>query len=197
MAHIDYYFTVISPFTYLAGQRLEEIAARHGAQIAYKPFNIAEVGKHTGFVPLPQRPQARQDYRMQELARISGHTGLPINRQPAHWPTNPVPASAAIIAAVKDGSGDVGALTFALLRASWAEEKDIADDAVIRAALAEAGFAPDLGDKGMLSAVEVYEANSNDALAASVFGSPTYVVGDQVFWGQDRLDYLDRHLATL
>ena len=185
----------MSPFTYLAGMRLEEIAGRHGVDIEYKPFNIAELGKHTGFVPLPQRPKARQDYRLQDLKRIAAHAGLPINLHPAHWPTNPVPASTAIISAQMAGGGDVGKLTHALLRASWADEKDIAQDHVIRDCLAEAGFDPGVADRDMLSAVEIYEKNTQDALNGNVFGSPTYVADHQVFWGQDRLDYLDRHLA--
>ncbi|MEM7615129.1 MAG: DsbA family protein, partial [Pseudomonadota bacterium] len=99
MARIDYYFTPLSPFTYLAGERLEEIATRHGVDIDYKPFNLMEVGKHTGFVPLPDRPEARKTYRLQELKRISEYVGLPINLQPKHWPTNPVPACTTIISA--------------------------------------------------------------------------------------------------
>ncbi|MEM8787402.1 MAG: 2-hydroxychromene-2-carboxylate isomerase [Pseudomonadota bacterium] len=196
MATIDYYFTPLSPFTYLAGQRLEEIAGRAGVAIAYKPFNLAEVGKHTGFVPLPDRPQARKDYRLAELRRISAHVGLPINLQPAHWPTNPVPASVAVIHAAGAGAGDVGAFVHGLMRATWAENKDIAQADVIRAVLEDTGFDPALADADMLGGVEKLERNSQDALEAGVFGSPTYVLAGEVFWGQDRLEYLDRALSA-
>ncbi len=196
MAHIDYYFTPLSPFSYLAGLGLEEVAARHGATITYKPFNLFELGKETGFVPPPQRHPNRQKYRLQELKRIAAHTGLPINLQPAHWPTNAVPASAAIISAQVAGGGDMGKLVNSLMRACWAEDKDIADEAVIAECLSAAGFAPELASQGMLTSVESFERNTNEALDAGVFGAPTYVVGEEVFWGQDRLDYLDRYLAA-
>lgn len=194
MARIDYYFTPLSPFTYLAGMRLEEIAEKHGVDIEYKPMNLAEVGKHTGFVPLPDRPKARQAYRLSELKRISDHVGLPINLHPAYWPTNPVPASTTIISAQMVG-GNVGALVHRILKATWADELDIAQDHVLRQCLVETGFDAGLTDRDMLSAVEILEKNTNDALNAQIFGSPSYVVDHHVFWGQDRLDYLDRHLA--
>ncbi|MEM1267078.1 MAG: 2-hydroxychromene-2-carboxylate isomerase [Pseudomonadota bacterium] len=195
MAQIDYYFTPLSPFTYLAGLRLEEVAKARGAEIAYKPFNLAVLGKETGFTPPPQRHPSRQAYRLQELTRIAAEVDLPINLQPAHWPTNPVPASVAIIAAVEAGGGDVGALVHGLMGACWAEEKDIAEDAVLAACLEAAGFDGKLAGTGMLSGVETLERYTNEALEAGVFGSPTYVVGEAVFWGQDRIDALDRHLA--
>ncbi len=196
MTQIDYFFTPLSPFTYLAGQRLEEVAAKHGAAISYKPFSIAELGKHTGFVPVPERHPNRIKFRAQDLARIAEATELPFNLKPAHWPTNPVPASTAIIAAVNAGGGDIGGLCHGLMRATWAEEKDIAQDDVIADCLAAAGFDSSLATAGMLSGVETLERNTNEALERGVFGSPTYIVGDEVFWGQDRLEYLSRHLAT-
>lgn len=195
MTQIDYYFTPLSPFTYLAGLRLEEIAAKHGAEIAYKPFIIAELGKHTGFLPLPERHPNRLKFRGQDLVRIAAHVGMPFNLQPAHWPTNPVPASTAIIAASKAGGGDVGALVHSILRATWAQEKDIAQDDVLAECLEAAGFDAGLATTGMLSGVETLERYTNEALERGVFGSPFYIVGDEVFWGQDRLDYLDRYLA--
>lgn len=195
MARIDYYFTPLSPFTYLAGTRLEEIATRHGVDIEYKPFNLAEVGKHTGFVPLPDRPEARKTYRLAELKRIADHVGLPINLHPAHWPTNPVPACTTVISAQMVG-GDVGALCHRIMKATWADEEDVAEDHVLRKCLEETGFDAGITDRDMLSAVEIFEKNTQDALNAQIFGSPSYVVDHHVFWGQDRLEYLDRHLAT-
>ncbi|MEO0387193.1 MAG: 2-hydroxychromene-2-carboxylate isomerase [Pseudomonadota bacterium] len=196
MNAIDYYFTPLSPFTYLAGLELEAIAARHGATISYKPFNLMDIGKETGFVPVPQRHKSRQTYRMQELRRIAAFRKLPITLKPAHWPSNPVPAATAIIAAQEAGGGDLGLLVHAIMRSCWAEEKDFAEDAVIAACLAEAGFDPALAGANMLKGAETYQRFSDEALAAGVFGSPFYVVGDEKFWGQDRLAYLDRYLGA-
>jgi 2-hydroxychromene-2-carboxylate isomerase len=195
MTQIDYFFTTLSPWCYLAGQRLEEIAARHGASIAYKPVDLGALFPRTGGQPLGQRHDSRKEYRLQELRRQSTKLGLPINLKPAHWPTNGAPSSYAIIAAQADGGGDLGMLVHSLMRACWAEQKDIAEDEVIRECLEAAGFDPALVDKGLLLGAETYGANLEQAIARGVFGAPFYIVGDERFWGQDRLDDLDLHLS--
>lgn len=196
MAHIDYFFSTLSPFAYLAGTRAEEIAARHGATLTYKPMDIIALFGRTGGTPPAERHPSRQDYRLQELARQSTTTGLPLTLQPAYFPTNPAPSSYAVIAAQGEGGGDLGALVHSLLRACWAEERDIADDAVVRDCLGRAGFDPDLANRGLLSGAETYAANTEEAVERGVFGSPFYVVDSgQKFWGQDRLADLDAHLA--
>ena len=196
MPRLDYYFSTLSPFAYLAGTRLEEIARRHGAEITYKPLDIITLFQRTGGTPPKDRHPSRQAYRAQELTRLARKTGLQLNPQPKHWPTNAAPSSYAIIAAQKAGGGDMGALVHGVLRACWAEERDIAEDAVIRHCLEMAGFDPGLADSGLLSAAETYAANLEDAVEAGVFGAPFYVTGDgHRFWGQDRLEDLDLHLS--
>jgi 2-hydroxychromene-2-carboxylate isomerase len=202
MAHIDYFLATISPNVYLAGTRLEEIAARHGATITYRPLDIVQLFQRTGGTPPAERHSSRQEYRLQELRRQAAKLGMPMNLRPAHFPTNPAPSSYAIIAAQKaraDGSaGDLGGLVHAIARACWAEERDIAADDVVRACLEEAGFDPGLADSGLLSGAEAYAANLEEAVARGAFGAPFYVVAedDERFWGQDRLDDLDAHLAA-
>lgn len=196
MARIDYFFSLLSPFTYLAGTRLEEIAVRHGATIAYKPYDILALFDRLGTPRPADRPQGRKDYRVQELRRMAAKTGMAINLKPMFWPTNAAPASYAVIAAGKAAGGDMGALVHSLLRATWAEEKDIAEDAVINECLKAAGFDPSLSFTGMLSGAEAYAANLEEAHARGVFGSPFYITdGDERFWGQDRLEDLDLHLS--
>ncbi len=198
MATIDYYLFPLSPFSYLAGLRLEEVAARHGATIAYKPVELFRIFAETGTAPPKDRPECRKRYRMQDIARVARFEGLPINLQPAFWPANAVPASAAIIAAQNSGAnGDPGQLVHNILKACWAEDRDIADDAVLRDCLTAAGFEADIAGRGLLEAVEILQRNTDEALKRWVFGAPTYVVGDEVFWGQDRLPHLDAHLASL
>lgn len=198
MANIDYYLGTISPWCYLAGDRLEQIAARHGAQITYKPLDLLQLFDRTGGVRPAQRHASRMEYRAQELPRWAQHLGMPLNFKPAHWPVNMAPSSYAIIAAQAAG-GDVGALVQGFLRAVWAEDRDISDDAVIRDILGTNGFDPALADTGLFVGAETYGRNLEQAVAAGAFGAPFYVVRetDQRFWGQDRLDFLDRHLATL
>jgi 2-hydroxychromene-2-carboxylate isomerase len=131
-----------------------------------------------------------------ELVRQAKKLGMPLNLKPAHWPTNAAPSSYAIIAAQNAGGGDMGKLCHAILRAVWAEEKDIAEDAVVKACLAEAGFDPALADSGLLEGAETYAANLEDAVKRGVFGAPFYITdGGERFWGQDRIEDLDLHLA--
>ncbi|MGI9368958.1 MAG: 2-hydroxychromene-2-carboxylate isomerase, partial [Ruegeria sp.] len=141
---------------------------------------------------------SRIEYRAQDLVRRAKILGMPFKIQPAHWPTNMAPSSYAVIAATQDGSGDVGKLCRLISRACWAEDKDIADDEVIRDCLQNAGFDPSLADSGLLVGAETYAANLEQAVERGVFGAPFYITQDgQRFWGQDRLDDLDAHLAEL
>ncbi|MFY9212851.1 MAG: 2-hydroxychromene-2-carboxylate isomerase [Aestuariivita sp.] len=198
MTQIDYYFATVSPYTYLAGTRLEEIAARHGATITYKPLDLLTLFTRTGGVAPKDRHPARQAYRAQELVRQASKQNMPFNLHPAHWPTNPAPSSYAFIAAQNAGGGDLGALVQAFTRACWAEEKDIAQDDVIRDCLTQAGFEAGLADSGLLQGAETYARNLEDAAERGVFGAPFYITeDDQRFWGQDRLEDLEAHLATL
>lgn len=196
MPHIDYYFATLSPFTYLAGTRLEEIAGKHSATITYKPLDIMALFARTGGVPPKDRHPNRQVYRLQELERQARKAGLPINLKPAHWPTNPAPSSYAVIAAQNAGGGDLGRLVQFYTTCVWADERDIADDAVVREGLQVAGFDPALADSGLLTGAETYAANLEEAVNRGAFGAPFYITDqDQRFWGQDRVEDLDLHLA--
>lgn len=196
MTQIDYYFGTMSPWAYLAGDRLEQIAARHGADVTYKPVDLMQLFDRTGGVRPAERHESRMAYRSQELARWSAHLDMPLTPRPAFWPVNMAPSAYAIIAAQQAG-GDVGALVRAMLRAVWVEDRDVSDDAVLRDILTATGFDPALVDKGLFVGAETYGRNLEQAVEAGVFGSPFYVVREtgQKFWGQDRLDFLDRHLA--
>jgi 2-hydroxychromene-2-carboxylate isomerase len=196
MAHIDYFFGTISPFVYLAGTRLEEIAARHGAAVAYRPLDLGALLSRTSGIALKDRHENRREYRLQEMRRQAAKAGLEINVRPAHWPTNPAPSSYAIIAAQEAGGGDLGAHVHGICRACWAEQRDIAEDGVIRERLEAAGFDPALADRGMLASAETYAANLEEGIGKGAFGAPFYVVDERErFWGQDRLDDLDLHLS--
>lgn len=195
MAQIDYFFATLSPYCYLAEQRLEEVAAKHGATINYKPFDLIAAFGRTGGTPPKDRHISRIEYRAQELPRQARKLGLPFNLQPAHWPTNGAPAAYAFIAAQNAGGGDLGKLAHAIFRAVWAEEKDIAEDDVIRACLADAGFDPELANSGLLEGAETYARNLEEAVEAGVFGAPFYIIDGQRFWGQDRITDVDAYLA--
>ncbi|WP_426416505.1 2-hydroxychromene-2-carboxylate isomerase [Aestuariirhabdus sp. LZHN29] len=193
MSTVDYYFSVLSPFAYLAGTQLETVAARTGVKVNYKPLDIMGLFAETGGTAPKDRHWSRQQYRLQELARVADYAKLKINLKPAHWPTDPLPASCAIIAAQNLGM-DVGPLCHGSLRAVWAEERDIGDPQTVQALLQASSIDAGVVAAAMDGAEAQYHQNTQDAIAAGVFGAPTYVVDDQVFWGQDRLDYLERYL---
>lgn len=195
MRQIDYYLNPLSPYVALAGRRPAEIAAAHGATIHYKPVDLGVLFSRTGGLMLPQRHESRQAYRLQELRRQATKAGVALNLSPRHWPTNGAPASYAIIAAQEAGGGDLAGLVTGLSRACWVEERDISDDAVIGECLTANGFSAGLTMSGLLVGAETYARNLEDAVAAGVFGAPFFIVDGEKFWGQDRLDDLDAHLA--
>jgi 2-hydroxychromene-2-carboxylate isomerase len=195
MTQIDYFFATISPFTYLAGNRLEEIAARNGASVRYVPINAPALFPRTGGQVLAERHESRKTHRLQELRRWSKRLGMTLDLSPPFFPVNPAPSSYAVITAARLGGGDLAGLVQAFPRAVWAEGRNIADDEVVRDLLGHAGFDPGIADKHMLSSAETYMANLDEAVARGVFGVPFYFVGDERFWGQDRLEDLDLHLA--
>ena len=196
MAHIDYFFTAVSPFVYLAGQRLEAVAAEAGASISYKPVDPTQLFARTGGQVLAERHASRKAYRLQELARQARKQGVALNLQPAFWPVNPAPSAYAIISAQAAGGGDLGALVQGLARACWAENRNIAEDEVIAECLTAAGFDPKLAQRGMLSAAETYGVNLEEAVSRGAFGVPFYILDDgECFWGQDHIEDLGLHLA--
>ena len=198
MANIDYYFASVSPYTYLAGTRLEAIAKKHAAVINYKPLDIVALFARTGGIHPKERHPTRQDYRLQELRRQSAKAGMALNLKPAFWPANTAPSSYAIIAAQNAGGGDLGGLVHAITAACWAQDLDIADEGVIRGCLSAAGFDPELVNSGMLQGADTYARNLEDAVAAGAFGAPFYITDTgERFWGQDRLDDLDWHLESI
>jgi 2-hydroxychromene-2-carboxylate isomerase len=194
---VDYYFVPQSPWSYLGHRRFAALAAAHGASIAVKPVDIGRVFSVSGGQPLAQRPVQRQSYRLLELDRHARKLDVPLVAQPKHFPVSGVPSSLAIVAATASAPGAAMDLAFAFMRAVWVEERDIADAATIDAVVASCGLdAVALRASAATTAVrERFEANTNEAIAAEVFGAPTYVprfgpAREQRFWGQDRLDLL-------
>jgi 2-hydroxychromene-2-carboxylate isomerase len=197
MPTIDYYLTILSPWTYLGHGPLHDIAQKRGAAIRYKPMPIGTVFEATGSLPLAKRPPARQRYRWMELQRWRDRRGLPLTLKPAHVPLDATRANKAVIAVIESGK-DPSGLIGAMLKGVWADELNLADEAVIARLLTEAGF----DAKAMLAAADtdavaaIYDRNGRDAVAAGVFGAPGYVLDGEVFWGQDRLELLDDALAS-
>src|SRR6266481_2280478 len=166
--HVDYYVSLNSPWAYLGSKRFEVIARKHGADVTIWPVDFGSVFAVSGGLPLPKRAPQRQAYRMMELKRWRDHLGVKLT------------------------------LAHAVLAALWTEEKNTGDPATLRSIIAACGLdaeavikaseAPALGDKR--------EAYTKHAISQGVFGAPSFVIDGEIFWGQDRLDFVERKLAA-
>jgi 2-hydroxychromene-2-carboxylate isomerase len=195
---IDYYFSVLSDWAYFGGERLERIARRHGARIHHMPIRLAAVYAGTGGIILQKRSKQRQDYRIAELRRWRDVLGIPINFFPKHYPTDDELASCVIIAAKLKGL-DAGILANAILRAVWAEERDIADAETLTRIAEGLGFdGAALVAQARGEAIKrEFERHTIEAQQRGVFGSPFYLFEGEIFWGQDRLDFLEGVLGGM
>ncbi len=194
---IDYYFAPQSPWSYLGHQRFWDIARQHGAQVRVRPVDLGgKVFPVSGGLPLAKRAPQRQAYRLLELKRFSEWLHAPLNLQPKFFPVNGDDAARLIIATdLKDGTEAAMRLTLGVMRAVWAEQRNIADEPTLAALLAEADLpAARLDDAHSQATHERYEAYTQQAIDAGVFGAPSYVIDGEIFWGQDRLDFVDRRL---
>ena len=196
---IDYILAPQSPWTYLGHERFMRIAAEAGATVRVLPVDLGgKVFPVSGGLPLAQRPPQRQAYRLVELARWRDFLGLPLNVKPRYFPV-PGDDAARLIIAVDQADGTAAAmrLTGALLKAVWAQERDIASSATRIELLAECGLPAQRADEAGAPEVQgTYERYSQQAIAANIFGAPSYCVDGEIFWGQDRLDFLQRRLAA-
>jgi carboxymethylenebutenolidase len=195
---VDYYFAPNSPWVYLGHERFAQIARAAGTTINVLPVDLGgKVFPVSGGLPLAKRAPQRQAYRLVELKRFSEYLGAPIVLQPKFFPVNPDDAAKLIIAVdMHDGTDAAMRVTGRILRGVWVDERNVADARDLAAMLAEEGLPARRLDDSMSQAVHVrYERDTQRAIDAGVFGAPSYVVDGEIFWGQDRLDFLQRRLA--
>jgi carboxymethylenebutenolidase len=197
--HVDYYVSLNSPWTYLGSKRFEAIAAKHGADVTIWPVDFGSVFAVSGGLPLPKRAPQRQAYRMMELKRWKQQLGVPLTLEPKFFPANEVPAAKCVIALREQGRmSDAVNVAHAVLHALWVDEKNTGDPATLQAiikgcglnaaAVVKASEAPGIAEKR--------EAYTKHAIDRGVFGAPSFVIDGEIFWGQDRLDFVDRKLAA-
>lgn len=193
---IDYYDSMSSPWTYLGHLRFVDLCRRFDLTINHKPMDLLKVWSVSGGLPLRERAKQRQSYRHQELRRWREFLELPCNLEPAFHPVADRRACYLAIAAMRQGL-DWSRLSYALLRAVWVEERNIADHETLAAIATENG----MDGKALLAATEdeavkaEYQANTDEAIAIGVFGAPAYVFEGELFWGQDRLQMLEWRLT--
>ncbi len=192
---VDYFGALVSPWTYLGHERLVAMTTAAGVAVRFCPINLMPVFNQTGGLPLAKRAPARQAYRMQELKRWGAYLERPLKLEPKFFPADETEAALLTITARETGANDLD-LAGRFMRAVWEQERNISDPATIDAIVAEAGM--DVADlRAKMAAVDpaaIRERETAEALERGVFGAPTYHLGDEMFWGQDRLDFLERRL---
>lgn len=196
---IDYYLAPQSPWTYFGHARLVQMALQAGATVRIKPVDLGgQIFPATGGLPVGQRPPQRQAYRLVELQRFSHFLQMPFNLKPKFFPVAGDDAARLIIAVDQhDGVDAALKVCGAVLAAVWVQERDIADASVLQAILKEQGVAADRWEAAKAPpAQDAYMAYTRQAMDAGVFGAPSYVVESEIFWGQDRLDFLQRRLQS-
>ena len=197
MPVITYYMTVNSPWTYLGSARFAEIARRQGYSVDIKPAKFGEVFAKTGGFPLPKRSPERRAYRLMDMKRWRDHLKIPVNVEPKYFPSNEVPGTRLVLAAKLAGK-DAHALATEIGKALWEKEQDIGTDAVLVDCAKLAGLDAAAIRKAGPSDAELdalHDTFTAEAISRGVFGAPSYVLeSGEIFWGQDRLEFLDRAL---
>jgi carboxymethylenebutenolidase len=197
--HIDYYASLNSPWTHLGAARIEELAAKYGASLRIWPVDFGTIFPASGGLPLPKRAPQRQAYRLMELRRWRDFLGVPINIQPKFFPASEALTGPCVIA-LRETQGDAPAIKLAhrVLRAVWQDELNPGDPATLGRLITEIGLDADAVMRlaGEPRWTERRTADTRMALDRGVFGAPSYVIADEIFWGQDRLEFVGRKLAT-
>jgi 2-hydroxychromene-2-carboxylate isomerase len=195
---VDYYFTPQSPWTYLGHARFAAIARAAEVQVRVRPVDFGAVFPVSGGLPLGKRAPQRQAYRLVELERFSRRLGLALNPKPKFFPVAGDDAARLIIAVdMNDGVEAAMKVAGAVFTAVWVQERHIADPAVLEALVAECGLPARRADQAQSQAVqERYEDYTRQAIESGVFGAPSYVIDGEIFWGQDRLDFVEQALRT-
>ena len=195
---VDYYFAPQSPWMYLGHERFADLLQRTGAQVRVLPVDFGKIFPVSGGLPLPQRAPQRQAYRLVELRRFSDALGVPLNPQPRSFPVAGDPAGWLITTvALHDGDAAAMRLTGAVGRAVWAQERDIASPTQLAELLVECGLdAQRLVQSQQEDMKARFAQHTQEAIEAGVFGAPSYVVDGEIFWGQDRLDFVERCLMA-
>ena len=195
--NIEYYFSPMSPWAYLGHERLNTIANRVGANIELRPVDPMKLFAATGGVPVAKRPIQRQKYRIYELNRWKSFLQSPIIIEPDFFPYNPVTASLVVIATGKLFGQDKGMLiTQKLMEGCWVHNRDMGSDEEIRNCIE----ACDIDSETVMQSITTqetmnqYDENTELAIKNDVFGAPTYRIDGEPFWGQDRLDFVERAL---
>ena len=195
---IDYYFWLSSDWSLLGHRRFLSLARRFGAKVCFHPMRMKELLDLTGGVVLNELSRQRRDYRMVELQRWRDRLGFPITLNPKHFPVDNERALRVVAGAVSSDC-DVGDLVEGYMRAVWIEDRDISDQSTVIDIAVRHGLDAARAEYWIAAAdsSQALSVHTRAAAAAGVFGAPSYVVAGEVFWGQDRLDFLAERLQAV
>ena len=191
--HIDYYFSLLSPWAYMGHEWFLATARNLRLPVNYKPVKLVELFGETGGVPLAERHKARQDYRFYELQRWQMKRGIEMNLKPKYFPFDAALADKVVIAAVQTPKFNPGMLILKLMRGAFCEERDMAQKDELARILRLSG----LDEEAILKLAQsdeieaLYQGNTDEAVAKGVFGSPTYDAGGELYFGQDRIELME------
>ena len=196
---IEYYYSIASPYTYMGIDRFQELVKKYSLEVLEKPFDlVGKVFPETGGVPVPKRHPARQKYRLIEIERFGKKNNLKINKQPKFFPpADPHKAALFTIATVVNGLS----LNFGkeVLTKLWAEEQDISQDTVLENICNKLNINfSELKTQAETEEIKnIYLSNSQEAINKGVFGAPSFILDNELFWGQDRLDFLEDKIKSI
>lgn len=192
---IDYYLSLISPWSYLGHERLQKMAREYGTEIKVHPVDLSIIFPATGGIPLPKRSLQRIEYRMQELIRWRDHLKLPLTLNPRHFPVRDRQAAIMVVNLREQDPAAATDLAGALLRAVWVEQRDISDQETLLTIARENNQDGNELLSNPARCENTIAKDTEEAVSRGIFGAPSYVYRDQIYWGQDRLDFLYRSLA--
>lgn len=196
-APIDFYFDFSSPYSFLASEQIEALAARHGRTVNYRPILLGAIFKASGGAPLTEQYAPKAKYSIHDFERSARFAGIRF-RYPSKFPISSVAPARAVLALQRDRPEQAIALVHALFRAFFQEDCDISDAAVVADVANSIGLdGAKLTDDAQQPAVkDALRKAVEDSIAFGVFGAPTIVVDGEVFWGNDRLPQIERWLAS-
>ncbi|MEL6946636.1 MAG: 2-hydroxychromene-2-carboxylate isomerase [Pseudomonadota bacterium] len=194
---LDIYYLGQSPFSYLGHQPILDLATKHDLTLRFKPVDLMGIWDVSGAVMPSKRPAVRQRYRLIELQRLAEWRGVPLNPKPKHFPTDIALADCCTIAIIEKGE-DPTRFMAAVYKGVWVDDADMGDEEQIADRLAACDFDPDtiLNVAKSEEIAAIRAQNTQDAIAADAVGVPAYVLNGEVFWGQDRIELIDRALET-
>jgi 2-hydroxychromene-2-carboxylate isomerase len=198
MAEIEVFYSSHSAFAYIGSAKLREIARGAGAVIVHKPMELRKVMAAVGGATNSTTPQRRAYFSRREIERWAAYRGAPIMRGIPTYHAHDIARSNGVLIAAMAAGHSIDQLAHEMFQAHWRDDADLDDEAALAGIIEAAGLeAPPLLAAALSADIQaIHDENTNEAIARSVFGSPTYFVGGDMFYGQDHLELVAEALRA-